>query len=94
MERLGLSTLKLLGLAPDLTHVEAQRQEVFKDRCHFIGASIWAARRVKEANTASPYAFPKYASAKGTNANSASAAINKWLKPRVPEGCVVHSFRH
>ena len=27
-------------------------------------------------------------------ANSASAAINKWLKPRVPDGCVVHSFRH
>ena len=21
-------------------------------------------------------------------------AINKWLKPKVPEGCVVHSFRH
>ena len=27
-------------------------------------------------------------------ANSASAAINKWLKQRVPEGCVIHSFRH
>ena len=22
------------------------------------------------------------------------AAINKWLRPRVPEGCVIHSFRH
>ena len=22
------------------------------------------------------------------------AALNKWLKPRVPEGCVIHSFRH
>ena len=21
-------------------------------------------------------------------------ALNKWLKPRVAEGCVVHSFRH
>ena len=47
-----------------------------------------------ENNTASPYAFPKYSSAKGTNASSASAAINKWLKPRLPVGCVVHSFRH
>ena len=28
------------------------------------------------------------------NANSTSAAINKWLKLRVPEGCVIHSFRH
>ena len=38
--------------------------------------------------------FPRYTSPKGTNANSASAAINKWLKPRVPDGCVIHSFRH
>ena len=59
-----------------------------------VGASLWAARRVKANNTASPYAFPRYTSAKGTKANSASAAINKWLKPRVPEGCVIHSFRH
>ena len=59
-----------------------------------VGASLWAAKRVKETNAASPYAFPRYTSAKGTNANSASAAINKWLKPRVPEGCVIHSFRH
>ena len=59
-----------------------------------VGTSLWAARRIKETNTASPYAFPRYTSAKGTNGNSASAAINKWLKPRVPEGCVIHSFRH
>jgi len=59
-----------------------------------VGASLWAAQRIKETNTASPYAFPRYTSAKGTNGNSASAAINKWLKPRVPEGCVIHSFRH
>ena len=59
-----------------------------------VGASLWAAQRIKETNTGSPYAFPRYTSAKGTNANSASAAINKWLKPRVPEGCVIHSFRH
>ena len=58
------------------------------------GASLWAAKRVKETSTTSPYVFPRYTSAKGTNANSASAAINKWLKPRVPEGCVIHSFRH
>ena len=58
------------------------------------GASLWAANRIKETNTNNPYAFPRYTSAKGTNANSESAAINKWLKPRVPEGCVIHSFRH
>ena len=59
-----------------------------------VGASLWAAQRIKETNTISPYAFPRYTSAKGTNGNSASAAINKWLKSRVPEGCVIHSFRH
>ena len=59
-----------------------------------VGASLWAAQRIKETNTVSPYAFPRYTSSKGTNGNSASAAINKWLKPRVPEGCVIHSFRH
>jgi integrase len=59
-----------------------------------VGASLWAAKRVKATNTTSPYAFPRYTSAKGTNANSASAAINKWLRPRVPDGCVIHSFRH
>jgi integrase len=59
-----------------------------------VGASLWAAERIKQTNTNSLYAFPRYTSAKGTNANSASAAINKWLKLRVPKGCVVHSFRH
>ena len=59
-----------------------------------VGASLWAAERLVSYNQGSPYAFPRYNSDKTTNANSASAAINKWLKPRVPEGCVIHSFRH
>ena len=59
-----------------------------------VGTSLWAAKRIKQTNTESAYAFPRYTSDKVTNANSASAAINKWLKPRVPEGCVIHSFRH
>ena len=59
-----------------------------------VGASLWAAKRIKETNSHVVYAFPIYNNTSTTNANSASAAINKWLKPRVPEGCVVHSFRH
>ena len=58
-----------------------------------VGASLWAAKRIK-ANPHHTFAFPRYNSTSSTNANSASAAINKWLKPRVPEGCVIHSFRH
>lgn len=60
------------------------------------GASSWAAQRIKKRilHTDSFYVPPRYISAKATNASSALVAINKWLKPKVPEGCVIHSFRH
>ena len=58
-----------------------------------VGASLWAVQMIK-ANPHHIFAFPRYNTTSSTNANSASAAINKWLKPRVPEGCVIHSFRH
>jgi len=57
-----------------------------------VGASLWAAGQIKAQGT--EFAFPKYCTTQKCNANSASAALNKWLKPRLPEGCVVHSFRH
>ena len=57
-----------------------------------VGMSLWAARRIVE--NQQDFVFPRYTDSSGCNANSASAAINKWLKPRVPDGCVVHSFRH
>ena len=38
--------------------------------------------------------IPRYSNEERCNANSASAALNKWLKPYVPEQCVIHSFRH
>jgi integrase len=57
-----------------------------------VGASLWAAHKIL--GTGSTLAFPKYCSEAKCNANSASAALNKWLKPRVPDGCVIHSFRH
>ena len=56
------------------------------------GASLWAAKRVIEQGH--QFAFPKYCNGSKCNANSASAALNKWLRPRTPEGCVIHSFRH
>jgi integrase len=56
------------------------------------GASLWAAKRVMEQGH--QFAFLKYCNETKYNANSASAALNKWLKPRVPDGCVIHSFRH
>jgi integrase len=57
-----------------------------------VGASIWAAKQVVKQGH--QFAFPKYCNESKCNSNSASAALNKWLKPRVPDGCVIHSFRH
>ena len=57
-----------------------------------VGASLWAAHRIVDAGHS--FAFPKYCSDAKYNANSASAALNKWLKSQVPDGCVIHSFRH
>jgi len=57
-----------------------------------IGASLWAARRIHRND--SSYAFPRYCDGKICNANSASAALNKWMKPRLKDNAVVHSFRH
>ena len=59
-----------------------------------VGEALWAASRAIENASGSSYLFPRYNRGSSSNANSASAAINKWLKPRVPEGCVIHSFRH
>ena len=57
-----------------------------------IGSSLWAAKRVLEAGNT--YAFPRYTNENKCNANSASNGLNKWLKPRIPKDCVIHSFRH
>ena len=57
-----------------------------------VGVSLWVAKQVVKQNH--QFAFPKYCNETKCNANSASAALNKWLKPRVPDGRVIHSFRH
>ena len=59
-----------------------------------VGASLWAAKRALEASQRSPYLFPRYCNDKGCKANSASAALNKWLKQTIGDGYVMHSFRH
>jgi len=59
-----------------------------------VGEALWAAKRIVEADTASDFAFPRYNRGSATAANSASAALNKWLKQYVPDGCTMHSFRH
>ena len=58
-----------------------------------VGAALWAAQRAS-ALSPSPFMFPRYCSPEGCKGNSASGALNKWLKPMMPEACVIHSFRH
>ena len=59
-----------------------------------VGASLWSARRILEDDNDSLFAFPLYTNDKKTNSNSASAALNKWLRNRLGEGNVIHGFRH
>ncbi|RDC74719.1 integrase [Rhodovulum sp. 12E13] len=59
-----------------------------------VGVSLWAAHRIIAEPTGSEFAFPRYNKGDATSANSASAALNKWMKPHVPERCTMHSFRH
>ena len=56
--------------------------------------SEWACMRILEHNNDSLFAFPRYTSSKGCNANSASAALNKWLKEKLSNPYVIHGFRH
>ena len=58
-----------------------------------VGTSLWAARRTLEC-TDTEFAFPRFTNVTRCNSNSASATLNKWIKPLVPHGCVIHSFRH
>ena len=40
------------------------------------------------------YAFPRYTSTKKCNTNSASAALNKWVKEKLSKPYVIHGLRH
>lgn len=51
------------------------------------------AAKLQMVATKSEYLFPAYARKDGTNANSASAALNKWARAIVP-GKSMHCFRH
>ena len=59
-----------------------------------VGSSKWAAERILAQSTGSRFAFPNYNDGKRTNANSASAALNKWLKSKIGRDYTIHSFRH
>ena len=57
-----------------------------------VGCSLWAAKRIKE-NTSSRFCIPRYCSEANCNSNSASAAINKWIKTISGPNAVIHGLR-
>ena len=58
-----------------------------------VGASLWASQRLS-GTVSGQFLFPQYVDGTSTNANSASAALNKWMKTFLPKECVVHGMRH
>ena len=58
-----------------------------------VGASLWASQRLLD-TVSGEFLFPQYVNGISTNANSASAALNKWMKTFLPKECVVHGMRH
>jgi len=58
-----------------------------------VGLSLWAAKRLKQHSTGL-YCFPRYTNPERCNSNSASAAINKWIKTVAGPNDVVHGMRH
>ena len=58
-----------------------------------VGSSLWAAKRILATATTN-HCFSRYSNNNGCNANSASAAINKWLKATISKDVVIHALRH
>jgi integrase len=59
-----------------------------------VGDAFWAAKRLASKNQNSEYLISRYNRHDRTDGNSASAALNKWLKQNEFEGYSVHSLRH
>jgi integrase len=58
-----------------------------------VGAALWASQRLSD-TVSGEFLFPQYVDGISTNANSASAALNKWMKTFLSKECVVHGMRH
>jgi len=59
-----------------------------------VGSAKWAVERILAQPANSKFAFPNYNDGERTNANSASAALNKWLKIKIGPAYTIHGFRH
>ena len=58
-----------------------------------VGVSLEAIKVMHQQGFSTQFLFPSYTNEAKCNGNSASAALNKWLKQYTGQG-VIHSFRH
>jgi|SaaInlStandDraft_1057018.scaffolds.fasta_scaffold54652_1 integrase len=58
-----------------------------------VGAALQAIKTMHRQPLSAQFLFPSYTNTMRCNGNSASAALNKWLKAYTGQG-VIHSFRH
>jgi integrase len=95
----GMRLAEVLGLHKNDLHLDAEKPFVrlsehpWRRLKTSASASLWGLKRaLTEAE--GPLLFPRYCSIDRNKANYASNSLNKWLKAYVPNGCVIHSFRH
>jgi integrase len=97
----GLAREDLCDLDGPMPYLKVQRhpwrglKTTSSDRLvPLVGEAFWGARQAYGQGDGSAFLFPRYNRAGTTSANSASAALNKWMGEYVPDGCTMHSFRH
>ena len=94
---IGMRLAEAVGLSKDdlkLDVVVETSVETIKNTriIPLVGAALWAFSEVSD-TVFGEFLFPQYVNGISTNANSASAALNKW-KTFLPKECVVHGMRH
>jgi len=103
----GLRLAEAVGLAADDLHLDDDIPYILVRKTPWrplktagsertiplVGASLWASQRLLDSKP-KKFLFPQYVDGSSTNSNSASAALNKWMKTFLPRPCVVHGMRH
>ena len=59
--------------------MEASKDSRDQRKVPLVGVSLWAAKQANAVSN-SAFLFPRYCDEKECHSNSASAALNKWLK--------------